>query len=73
MEAARDIELDDQVSITEDQTGVTGQFFVYSIQHTIRDNYNHDVTLGLLKAYDLGAAPALWDAAHWDGPEVWVY
>ena len=80
MEAARDIELVDQVSITEDQTGVTGQFFVYSIQHTIRDNYNHDVTLGLLKAYELGGDVALWganpadpDAAHWDGPEVWVY
>ena len=73
MEAARDIEIDDQVSITEDQTGVTGLFFVYSIQHSIKDNYNHDITLGLLKAYELGADAALWDAAHWDGPEVWVY
>jgi len=80
MEAARDLELFDRVSITEDQTGVTGLFFIYSIRHVIKDNYNHDVTLGLLKAYTLGADPALWganpadpDAAHWDGPEVWVY
>lgn len=73
MEAARDIEIDDRVSITEDQTGVTGLFFIYSIQHVIKDNYNHDISLGLMKAYELGADAALWDDAHWDGPEVWVY
>lgn len=79
MEAARDLELFDRVSITEDQTGVTGLFFIYSIQHVIKDNYNHAVTLGLMKAYSLGADPALWgadpDAAEWapGGSGVWVY
>ena len=76
---ARDLELFDRVSITEDQTGVTGLFFIYSIQHVIKDNYNHAVTLGLMKAYSLGADPALWgadpDAAEWapGGSGVWVY
>jgi len=57
MEAARDIELLERVWIKEDQTGVVGYFYVYGINHQIRDNYNHEISLGLLKAYDIGPLP----------------
>jgi len=75
MEAARDIELLDRVSLTEDQTGVSSTFFIYSIQHDIRDNYRHEVTLGLLKAFELGAGvdPWIWDLSLWDSGDVWIY
>jgi hypothetical protein len=74
MSAARDIELFDRVMLSEGQTGVSAKaFYVYSITHDISDEYHHDVTLGLLVAYDIGGDPARWDYAHWDGPEVWVY
>jgi hypothetical protein len=74
MSAARDIELFERVVLSEGQTGVSAEaFHIYSITHDISDEYHHDVTLGLLVAYDIGGTPARWDAAHWDGPEVWVY
>lgn len=74
MAAARDLELYDRVVLTEDQTGVSaGAFFIYSIAHEVSEPSNHSVTLGLLKAYDVGGDVARWDAAHWDGPEVWIY
>jgi len=73
MEAARDLELLERVWISEAQTGVEGYFYVYGINHRIRDNYNHEVTLSLLKAYDIGGTPWIWDTSVWDGPDIWVY
>ena len=73
MEAAQDIELLQRAWIKEEQTGVEGFFYVYGINHQIRDNYNHIVTLALMKAYDIEGTPWIWDTSHWDGPDKWVY
>ena len=73
MEAARDLELLERVWIYEEQTGVEGYFYIYGISHRIRDNYNHEITLSLLKAYDIGGTPWIWNTSLWDGPDVWVY
>ena len=74
MAAARDIELLQQVTLTEDQTGLDAEaLFVYAIRHQITPPGVHRVSIDLEQPYAVGGVVALVDDAHVDGPEVTIY
>jgi len=74
MAAVRDLELCDKVVLTESQTGLSAQAgFIYAMHHTIEPGRIHRLSFDLEQAYSYGADPLRWDAATWDGTEVWVY
>lgn len=72
--AARDLELQDRVIVSETQTGlsaVTG--FIYSIQHAITANgRDHRVTLNLQTGYDPGT-PFRLDDSTLESGHVLIY
>ncbi|HUW32262.1 MAG TPA: hypothetical protein VM223_11670, partial [Planctomycetota bacterium] len=63
--AARDLELQDKVVVTETQTGITAAVgYIYSMRHTIvRGGKDHRVTLNLQTGYDPGTPFRLDDSA----------
>ena len=74
MAAARDIELLQQVTLTEDQTGLDAEaLFIYAIRHHITPPGVHRVSIDLEQPYAIGGTVALVDDAHVDGPEVVIY
>jgi hypothetical protein len=74
MAAARDIELLQQVTLSEDQTGLDAEaLFIYAIRHEITPPGVHRVTVDLEQPYAIGGTVAVVDDAHVDGPEVVAY
>lgn len=73
MEAVRDMELCQRVSISEHQTGLSSyEGYIWQLQETIAGTI-HAVTLGLIEAYALPGDPGIWDSSRWDGGDVWIY
>jgi hypothetical protein len=73
MAAVRDLELCQQVSVSEHQTGLSSyEGYIWQLQETIADTI-HSVTLGLIGAYALPGDPWIWDTSTWDGGDVWIY
>jgi hypothetical protein len=74
MAAARDLELLQRVTLSEDQTGLDEEaLFIYAARHEITPPGIHRVTLNLEQPYSIGGTVAVVDAAHVDGPEVVAY
>lgn len=74
MAAARDLELLQRVTLSEDQTGLDEEaLFIYALRHDITPPGIHRVTLNLEQPYSIGGTVAVVDDAHVDGPEVVAY
>lgn len=73
MEAVRDLDLCQRVSISEHQTGLSSyEGYIWQLQETIAGMI-HTVTIGLIAAYELPGDPGIWDSSRWDGGDIWVY
>lgn len=74
MAAVRDLELCDNVTVTESQTGLSSfEGFIYSMRHRIRDRYDHRLMLSLETPYVLAGSPFRLDLSALDSGHVLVY
>lgn len=73
--AARDLELQDRVVVTETQTGLSAVVgYIYSIRHAITAaGHDHRVTLNLQTGYDVGGTAFRVDTSTVDGAHVVIY
>ena len=72
--AARDLELLDRVTLTEDQTGLSDYAgFIYHMTHSIPNQYEHHLTLDLETAFTISGSPFRLDISALNSGHLLVY
>jgi len=74
MAAVRDLELCDNVTLTESQTGLSSfEGFIYSMTHRIRGKHDHRLVFSLEDPYVLSGSPFQLDVSALDSGHILMY